>query len=152
MSHNEWRSQVLTRVHLTKASQQSMFRCFASLCMCMRQCLPCAHDRGKLLEVASTICCDHRRHHGNSCQRQLDTELHSSRYGAGCAAPTAATPTSPLQILLQKVLDGEVPIHESRLPVLQKQLTAMVCSAQRGLKLSPVGLRGAGPWKQKTNC
>ncbi|CAK9010960.1 unnamed protein product [Durusdinium trenchii] len=56
-------------------------------------------------------------------------------------APT--TPGAPLQILLQKTTDGQMPIHESRLPVLKKHLAAMVCNVQRGLKLAPVGLLGA---------
>ena len=56
-------------------------------------------------------------------------------------APT--TPGAPLQILLQKIMDGQMPIHESRLPVLKKHLAAMVCNVQRGLKLAPVGLLGA---------
>ena len=61
----------------------------------------------------------------------------------GQSMPRPDPPAPPLQVLLQKVLDGQVHVHESRLPVLRKHMAAMVCNVQRGLKLSPVGLFGA---------
>ena len=55
-----------------------------------------------------------------------------------------------LQALLEQVVNGQVPVHQSRQPVLKKHFAAMVCNIQRGLKLQPVGLFGA--WNpQATN-
>ena len=61
----------------------------------------------------------------------------------GQSTPRPDPPAPPLQVLLQKVLGGQVHVHESRLPVLRKHIAAMVCNVQGGLKLSPVGLFGA---------
>ena len=46
-------------------------------------------------------------------------------------------------------MSGEVPVHESRQPVMRKHLAAMVCNIQRGLELSPIGLLGTGSYKEK---
>ena len=107
--------------------------------------LPCVYDRSNLLErastVSSTVCLDTMAIpvsgsvtlNGSQAVVVLDVGAQN--------APT--TPGAPLQILLQKIMDGQMPVHESRLPVLKKHLAAMVCNVQRGLKLAPVGLLGA---------
>ena len=59
------------------------------------------------------------------------------------SAPSPERPTSDLEMLLEKAMRQEVPVHESRLPLLHKHLAAMVCNVQKGLKLNPVGLYGA---------
>lgn len=55
----------------------------------------------------------------------------------------AGQPARPLQGLLDQVMAGEVPVHESRQPVHRKHLAAMVCNIQNGLKLTPLGFLGA---------
>ena len=107
--------------------------------------LPCVYDRSNLLErastLSSTVCLDTMAIpvsgsvtlNGSQAVVVLDVGAQN--------APT--TPGAPLQILLQKMMDGQMPIHESRLPVLKKHLAAMVCNVQRGLKLAPAGLLGA---------
>ena len=62
---------------------------------------------------------------------------------AGGQGEPPSQPVPALQTVVNKILEGHVPVHESRLPILKKHVAAMICNVQRGLRLTPVGLFGA---------
>ena len=62
---------------------------------------------------------------------------------AGGQGEPPSQPVPALQTFVNKILEGHVPVHESRLHVLKKHVAAMISNVQRGLRLTPVGLFGA---------
>ena len=58
-------------------------------------------------------------------------------------AEPSQTNASDLQRLLNRAVDGDVPVHNSRLPLVKQRVAAKVCNIQKGLGLTPVGLLGS---------